>query len=618
MGNTNMKLARYHLLKYFYSPIKRSVRIKLMIIMLLIGVVPLTIATVISYQNSKQAIEKEVLGQNSSKIKWVNDEIKDNLERIDEALTAFYYDNDVQFYLSKVGKGDILKNLGSAYFRDKLKSYMLANYRDFKTVSFYVVEDRIVYQHSMEGGSSTGNLSEDFMTQNEVLNAGGSLFVYKKSLNENSKDIENIDGPYLTKYYKRFDDQKVMSILVTKIKWDIFDKAVTHLNIEKGSKVFYLNKNGKIVEGLKRVTSSKEDYLPMLRQIEQFEGSGNFFLMDDHYVFFEQMTDDLYLVKTIPKSIVSESYIKTLNSQMIIIIVTGLLIIMITIFIGMRITKPITMLAKSMQNIEGHINNDDLAELIVVKSNDEIKILEQSYRMMLRKIKELIDQEYKQKIELQSAHLLALQAQINPHFMYNTLQMIGSMAVAKNSPEIYQIITAFSKMMRYNMRLTEEMVTIEEELQNVINYLKIQEMRFNNQLRISYIVEEQTKVYKIPKLTLQPIVENCFKHGFSNNKRAWEIQIEILEKESAIEICIRDNGEGISKQRINEISKFLALSNNTISKDIENLGLKNIDSRIKLYFDMHYGLTIEGNEGFGTRVTMRIGKIRCVKEHLDD
>ncbi|MBC7960243.1 MAG: histidine kinase [Vallitaleaceae bacterium] len=611
-----MKFARYRLFKYIYTPIKRSVRKKLMTIMLLIGVVPLIIATMISYQNSKQAMEKEVLGQNSAKIKWVSDEIYDNLERINEALTAFYYDNDVQFYLSKIGEEDRLQKLGSTYFRDKLMSYVLANYRDFEKVSFYVVDEKIAYHHSIEYGSETENLPDDFMTENKVLNLNDRLFVYSDVAMDSSSEVQSVDGPYLIKYNRRFDDQKIMSILVVKIKWDIFDKAVALLKIEKGSQAFYIDKTGKVIEGLERSTSSNSDKSTLLHYLEEFKGESNYFLVDDRYVFFEQMTENLYIVKVIPQSIVSESYLKTLNSQMIIIIVTGLLIIIITILTGMRITKPIIMLAKSMQNIEDHINGSMKEEILVVKSNDEIKILEQSYKMMIQKIKELIDQEYKQKIELQSAHLMALQAQINPHFMYNTLQMIGAMAIAKNSPEIYQIITAFSKMMRYNMRLTEEMVTIEEEVQNVVNYLKIQQMRFNNQLGINYMVAEQTKDFVISKLSLQPIVENCFKHGFLNNSRDWEILVEIQEQDDAIEIGIKDNGYGISDERIKEISEFLALENNTISKSMDSLGLKNIDTRIKLYFGTQYGLRIEANEDFGTKVTMRIGK--TLKEHTHD
>lgn len=580
-----------------------------MVIMLLIAVVPLAIATGISYQNSKLAIEKEILGQNSTKIEWVNNEIKDNLDRIDEGLTAFYYDNDVQFYLGKVGEEDILRNTGSAYFRDRLKSYLFANYRDFESVSFYVVEERKAYHISSEEGSSTELLSDNFMEENAVFALINSLFIYKKSV---------IEGPYLTKYYRRFDDKKIMGVLVTKIKWDFFDKAVELLNKEEGSEVYYINRNGLSFEGFQRETSSKGDPISLLSSIEDFEGAENYFLLDDNYVFFEQMTDDIYMVKTIPKRIVSESYIKTLNLQMVIIIVTGLLVMIITIYIGMRVTKPITMLAKSMQDIEGHINGNSRYTLAEVKSNDEIKILEQSYKMMLMKIKELIDQEYKQKIELQSAHLMALQAQINPHFMYNTLQMIGAMAVAKDSPEIYQIITAFSKMMRYNMRLTEEMVTIHEELINVTNYLEIQQMRFNNQLSIDYSIQEQTRGYKIPKLSLQPIVENCFKHGFLNNKRAWHIQIIVEEKSETIEITILDNGKGISDERVREIHKDLAMNSTTISNHLENLGLKNIDTRIKLYFGAQYGLLIEGNEVQGTNVKMRIGKILFKEGNSDD
>lgn len=584
-------------------------RKKLMLIMLLIAIVPLTIATAISYQNSKQAMEKEVLSQNSSKIEWVNNEIQDNLERIDEALTAFYYDNNMQFYLSKVGEEDTLKNFGSTYFRDKLRSYLFANYRDFVSVSFYVVEEKIAYHYSAENGSVTESLSDDFMNEKEELSTDNGLFIFKNTINEYSIDVESVDGPYLTKFYRRFDDQKIMSILVTKLNWDIFNKAIELLNIEKDSQIYFVNKSGKVIDGLYKEAPSQDHIHALLESIGNYQENSNFLLIDDYYVFFESMTEDIYIVKTIPKSIVSESYIKTLNLQMLIIIVTSALVIMLTIFLGMGFTKPITMLAKSMQDIEGHINGDSIYALPEVKTNDEIKILEQSYKLMLKKIKDLIDQEYKQKIEIQSAHLMALQAQINPHFMYNTLQMIGAMAVEKNSPEIYQIISAFSNMMRYNMRLSEEMVTIQEEVDNVKNYLQIQQMRFDNKLKIDYFIDEQIKDYKIPKLSMQPIVENCFKHAFSKKNREWYILVKVLSEGDTIVIDIQDNGKGVSSAKIQEIQRVLAMSTNTIFNHSENLGLKNIDSRIKLFFGEQYGLHIEGSNDKGTTVIMRIGKI---------
>lgn len=572
---------------------------------MIVAIVPLTVATIITNQNSREAMEKEILRQNSSQIEWVNSEFSNNVERIDEALTAFYFDNNIQFYLNKISDGDTLKSMGVTFFQNKLNNYLLANYRDFESVSFYIFEEGKAYHASIEKIFRVEAISKNYLNEESVFNFEDNLFYINNcKFNKSLTKDEVVDGPYMTIFKKRFEDQKIIAALVVKLKWRLFDKAIDLLNIEKGNRIFFVYSNGKVIYNNGKDTI-KQDYLQDILKNIKVEKKENYFKIADDYVFYEQLSSDLFLIKTIPISIASDFYRKTLYSQLIIIFITGFLIISITIFLGRYLTKPILTLTHSMRDIDNLLNSKTLPAS-KVKSNDEIKVLEESYLVMLQKIKDLIDLEYKQKIEMQSAQLMALQAQINPHFMYNTLQMIGAMAVEKNSPEIYQIISAFSNMMRYNMRMVEELVTIDQELDNVDNYLKIQQMRFDRKLKINYEIEEGVKQYKIPKLSIQPIVENCFKHGFIKSSQEWTINIKVRQADEMVIIKISDNGQGIEPDKLREIRHDLQQSTNTIFNHLENLGLKNIDSRIKLFYGPEFGLGIDSISGTGTEVIMKI------------
>ena len=600
-----MARIRYLFSKYILTPISRSIRNKLLLIMLVIAIIPLMIATIISYTNTKDAIETEVLGQNNAKIDWVQTNIKNDLSRINESLTAFYFDNDITFYLNKINSDGSLGSISSSFYANKIKSYLMANYQDFQLVSFYIVDSLKAYHYSMESALTVEQLPADFMQTNPLFQASSDLIFNEPVLNQYDFSVKT-SGPVMVKYYRRFDDRRIIAVLVTQLKWKMFDNAIELLNLEKDSQIYFVRGNGQVIYG-RYSTLNQDQLLSIMAQVKA-TGSGQIPLVDNNYIFMRQVYDDIYLIKTLPIAVIRQAYIKTLNYQLVLIILTVALIVVLTFLLGSWITRPITTLARSMHHVENYLENNNQIYQVQVKSNDEIKILEQSYQMMLERIKLLIEEEYKQKIEMQSAQLMALQSQINPHFMYNTLQMIGAIAVENNTPEIYKLIAAFSNMMRYNMQFKQDMVTIKQELENLDYYLDIQRERFDGNLKVEYEVDPSCLNCRIPKLTLQPVVENCFKYGFTKKIHTWQIRVLIASEDDTIMITVEDNGIGIPKEKLAEINRVLAESTRSIYSFTENLGLKNIDSRIKLFFGNDYGLTIRNREHSGTSVAMRIAR----------
>ncbi len=488
---------------------------------------------------------------------------------------------------------------------NKIKSYYFANYRDFKSTRLYLVDALKQYEFSLDGGLITRNLAADFLETDPVFTNPAQL-QFNDVTGEKYQLLLKSDGPVMMKYYNRFEDRKLMAALAVQLNWKLFDTAIDLLSSDEDSQTYLIRDTGQIVYGHFTQYIPPELMKTMLEQASQYKGASAASI-DQRYIFTRQLSDDIFILKTIPVQNIRRAYLLTLNYQLLLIFVTAVLIIILVLIIGYTVTKPVTSLARSMHDIEQYLESDRNNYVAQVKTNDEIKILEQSYLMMIEKIKLLINQEYRQKIEKQSAQLMALQAQINPHFMYNTLQMIGAMAVKHNVQEIYQIVSAFSRMMRYNMQMADT-VTISQELMNIDYYLEIQESRFENKLTVEKSIDPGCLDCLIPKLSLQPLLENCFKYGFTTRRKRWKVRIEIVSQGDRIRIAITDNGIGLTGDKIQEINLAMKNTESLPVDQQESLGLRNINARIKLFFGSDYGLSIDHAPDGGALVTLLIGR----------
>jgi two-component system sensor histidine kinase YesM len=176
--------------------------------------------------------------------------------------------------------------------------------------------------------------------------------------------------------------------------------------------------------------------------------------------------------------------------------------------VSLRITRPIVGLAKTMRTAPIHH-----FEMTSVNSRDEIGLLERGYNSMMQRIRELIEHEYQREIEVKNAQLMALQAQINPHFLNNTLLMVGGLALSKGVPEIYRIAKGIGDLLRYSIGSGAEPASLADELTHARNYLLIQEQRFLGRCKIAVDAEDPLPRLLLPRFALQPLIENAFEHG---------------------------------------------------------------------------------------------------------
>lgn len=245
-------------------------------------------------------------------------------------------------------------------------------------------------------------------------------------------------------------------------------------------------------------------------------------------------------------------------------------------------------------------------------SNEEVEeLLEPFGDLFIESIRRPLEREYAALICKKQAEVNALQSQINPHFLYNTLDSIRGHAVMEHADGVSEMIEALANFIRYNIGRSGNMVTLADEINNIDTYIKIQHFRFGD--RFDAVKEFEGDNYQeilIPKLTLQPIVENAIFHGIERSERKGIITIRITITDKRILLCVSDNGLGMSKEKLKELndklSSPLQLKETNEAGTSHGIAIKNVSDRIKLCFGEEYGLVIYSAPNFGTDVEIRM------------
>lgn len=293
---------------------------------------------------------------------------------------------------------------------------------------------------------------------------------------------------------------------------------------------------------------------------------------------------------------------------MIRICVTLLLLVLVTavlvgILLSRTFARPAKRLMGAMEAFEQEAENFQFA---AVRGTSEISALSDSFGHMVVRIQKLMEQVRQEEITLRKTELNALQAQINPHFLYNTLDSIAWMCEEDRTKEAVEMVNALARLFRISISRGHELITLEREVEHAKSYLKIQNYRYKNQFTYEFDVEESCLSYLCNKITLQPIIENAIYHGIDRMVDEGCIQIRIEEEENAIRMTVTDNGVGMTKEQCQEILHREA-------GDRTGIGIKNVNDRIRIYFGEEYGLHITSELDEGTCVEIRIPKITELK-----
>jgi len=304
-----------------------------------------------------------------------------------------------------------------------------------------------------------------------------------------------------------------------------------------------------------------------------------------------------------------------------ILIFSVITLILVTVMYSEQLLYPIRKLTNAVEEF----GRTSLSVIPVYDTNNEIGILTKSFSAMSQRINTLINREYAAQIKRKEAELSALQSKINPHFLYNTLEMIKSMSEEENFSGIYDATHYLSKILQYSLHFENELVTVREEIASVRYYVKIQQMRFNNRFKVIFDLPPKVLDCKILKFIIQPLVENSIYHGLETKLGSGVIIISgAIKPDGGLSITITDNGVGISEEDLKIIQNSLKsgingfieqqdddplLLKNTRVHSNRGFALMNIHTRLQLRYGTKSGLMINSSPNRGTTVTVNIDSI---------
>ena len=285
-----------------------------------------------------------------------------------------------------------------------------------------------------------------------------------------------------------------------------------------------------------------------------------------------------------------------------------LLLFLFTVAYIMRLSRKITMPIAALSRKAGQFGRNDFTSTPVETDITEIRSLDRSFDKMASRIQTLMKKQIENERSLHRAELELLQAQINPHFLYNTLDSISILAESGREEDVVDMVNNLSTFFRNSLSRGEDIITLRAELAQATSYLEIQQIRYSDILNYEIHVPEELQDHLVPKLILQPLIENALYHGIKNRRGRGTITISGESVQGDIMLKVQDNGAGMTPEQLELLNSGIYAENQS------GLGLKNVQQRIRLYCGSPYGLSFESSPGEGTSVTVLLPCVSALSE----
>ncbi len=467
------------------------------------------------------------------------------------------------------------------------------------------------------GGKKTGKLRKKLnvllliTTLPLVIMLAALLYALLAFNNEYAKSLQNanIAAEFNNKFKTTLDGEMLKHVYkprtetsVEDLPWDVVNQTVELL--EKLQKTTTTRENKWRINSMLNMCEYLSAYMIDIANTPQYdervtklENNINTVTKNIETYMHDYIYDEINHLTDLQKSI-NERVVMVIVVSIPFTIVLFVLIVWYAIHFTRRITDPISQLSRNVEQVgEGKF------AIAPVKTHiQEIQTLDEGFQEMVARINTLMQSRIQDQEILHRTEMELLQAQINPHFLYNTLDSIVWLAETHRDDEVIQMVTSLSVFFRNSLSKGQDIITLEAEQEQVKSYLEIQKIRYSDILEYEIQIPDSLLNYTIPKLTLQPLVENAIYHGIKHKRGIGCISITGVEEEDGIAIVVADNGGGMTTEKLEELRAEVYEDRHT------GLGLINVHKRITLYCGPGYGLFFESQAGEGTQVTVRIPK----------
>lgn len=575
----------------------KSIRTKTIVAMMVLSVIPVLIVTLVAFYITSGTVKEQLIFNRRMSTSWLQERLVLEIENTSSQL--------YEYEINKIIRSDILDWYSSKELDYKVRSRLIDTMNstismdsNINTIEIYNLNNDMVLIASRSGAT----LEET----NDKLNEWDIRY---DELQKNIAYLPSDDEILAVHQISKFEGGQAFALVVIHQRKYKLKDILADIKMTDQESVFIFNDQNLLIEADygKKSNYSTETMNTVLSKLETSKTSEMFY-QDDFWFYRSVGRGKLKILMAVPIDVIVSASERTIYSGIIVAIIAAFASILCSAIFSNLITKPIVKLAKKMRNFT-------LGKETVSwnkKRHDEIGILEQSFSLMSERNKDLIKQQFQTKLEKRNAQLRALQAQINPHFLYNTLQVISGMAIKKGVKEIYLVTIALSDILRYSINFSKEIVYVRDEIQYLKSYITIQNERFDNRINLHIDIAPEVEDCLVPKLILQPMLENSFTHGLPEKSGDWYINvIGRLNTEDDLEFICEDNGIGIPDERLKEINVMLNKDADEALGEGSHIGLCNVDARIRLrYSGEQYGVKIESKEKMGTKVILTLKAIK--------
>lgn len=575
-----------------------------MITYLILTVIPISLLGYISYYQYKKSIEEQV-GEYIPKIlDQANENINNQLNDLKQLPELLYNSSQVIEVLRRdsfQSKSLLLKDefLINSYLS---RTYINGGNPDILGVFLYSKKRFF---------SSTKTSYLGFRLETSPMPYGQDIELQgrEKIILPHQTDLTFKGNPpffILMRQLRDYDNQENLGAIFIVVEITFFEKALKSLEEGQKSKLWITDQSGRIIYHTNPdlIGDLDKEFFKYPKLNGSFRTTG---LKNNLLISKSKLQgSDWYLFHSITLSDLTKETDVVRNGTIIAFIVIVLLSTFISIILAWSVSNPLNQLTKLMKKVEkGNFNVD-----LPINTKDEVGILANSFNSMIQEINYLIKENYQIELRQKDAELYALQSQINPHFLYNTLETIGYAVEEDEKDAVIQIVTLLGRMLRYSLNNKEKLVPISLEVMHMNDYLTIQKFRFEDRIYFEIHEEIDTTQYYIPKFVLQPIIENAIKYGLE------EIHTCVIEifisktDENQIVLKVRDNGPGIEGKVLEKLNN--SLKSNPIARRDSKFGLINVHARIEMNFGEEYGLQVNSEPKKGTEVVVKIPAITDV------
>lgn len=576
-----------------------SIRNRLLAMLVVLLLLTFTVTSGFSYVVLRTHTRNQIIGNAENLLYQGSENISNYFRTLENAMLVPYSDSNLYSYL----------------VYDKGRNYMADSYIKLALNTILALDASIdqvhLYSHMQqqnylirEGSfdKAPGSVEEPAFSSAITLKPPGESSSYGVLLHRTLAPRQVIN---LHRELRMIPERTYIGAIDIDIDQRYIQSVVERTLTNDGEAACLLDAGGAVLYASRQLAGMQTAEPAWYQNIPADSKSGQFpFTSSDgeaHYALFQRIplkSGDLLFVKLLSEKQITRVATTVLTFTWVIAALCFAAAAMAMVLISDRFTRPIETLARHME----HIGSGNMESTISINRSDEIGTLYEYFQAMMDNVNRLIYERYQLELENKTNQMLALQAQLNPHFINNTIQSIGTLALKSQNTPVYQLLSEFGDMMHYCMDLSTSAVTLQSELQYVEQYLALQRHRFGDTFLYTIDLPASLHNVNVPKMFVQPLVENCFKHANIQHVGNGFITMQASDLDGRCRLTITDNGIGIDDERFAKLRAQIALGDSGAVLDTGHVGVVNTIRRLRLFYGGDVGIQVSKREKGGFQI----------------